>query len=107
MKRIFRPGRGGWQAAAGPPARDGADRPTEARGAGVNSLTLMRSGAACRYSSAMDSRVSRVLDAVLEAVGDAGGYQDMLDRICRAMVAAVPCDRATIYTYSRHTRRFP
>jgi signal transduction histidine kinase len=54
----------------------------------------------------MDSCVSRVLDAVFGAVGDAGGYQDVLVRICRAMVEAVPCDRATIYTYSRRTRRF-
>ena len=56
--------------------------------------------------SAMD-QVSRVLDAVLEAVGDASGYQDVLVKICRAMVGALPCDRTTVYTYSRSTRRFP
>jgi signal transduction histidine kinase len=54
----------------------------------------------------MDPHASRVLGAVLKAVGDAAGYPDVLARICRAVVAAVPCDRATIYTYSRRTRSY-
>jgi signal transduction histidine kinase len=54
----------------------------------------------------MEPQVSRVLGAVLDAVGDAAGYPDVLVRICRAIVEAVPCDRATIYTYSHRWRRF-
>lgn len=49
----------------------------------------------------MDAATSRVLGAVLAAVGDAGGYSDVLVRICGAVREALPCDRATIYTYSR------
>ena len=51
----------------------------------------------------MDPHASRVLGAVLEAVGDAAGYPDVLFRICRAVVESLPCDRAAIYTYSRQT----
>src|SRR5262245_17460108 len=54
----------------------------------------------------MDLHASRVLGAVLKAVGDAAGYPDVLARICRALVTVVPCDRATIYTYSRRSRSY-
>jgi signal transduction histidine kinase len=54
----------------------------------------------------MDPHVSRVLGAVLDAVGDATGYPDVLFRICRAIAETVPCDRATIYTYSDRWRTF-
>jgi signal transduction histidine kinase len=54
----------------------------------------------------MDPHASRVLGAVLEAVGDAAGYPDVLHRICVALSAAVPCDRVTIYTASRRTRSY-
>lgn len=54
----------------------------------------------------MEPHVSRVLGAVLDAVGDATGYPDVLFRICRAITETVPCDRATIYTYSRRRRTF-
>src|SRR5215813_8822197 len=56
--------------------------------------------------SGMDPHASRVLGAVLEAVGDAAGYPDVLHRICIALTAAVPCDRVTIYTASRRTRTY-
>ena len=54
----------------------------------------------------MDPHASRVLGAVLEAVGDAAGYPDVLQRICVALASAVPCDRVTIYTASRRTRSY-
>jgi signal transduction histidine kinase len=54
----------------------------------------------------MDPHASRVLGAVLEAVGDAAGYPDVLHRICVALSSAVPCDRVTIYTASRRTRSY-
>lgn len=44
----------------------------------------------------MDAATSRVLGAVLAAVGDAAGYSDVLVRICGAVREALPCDRATI-----------
>jgi signal transduction histidine kinase len=54
----------------------------------------------------MDPHASRVLGAVLDAVGDAAGYPDVLQRICVALSSAVPCDRVTIYTASRRTRSY-
>lgn len=54
----------------------------------------------------MDPHASRVLGAVLEAVGDAAGYPDVLHRICVALSGSVPCERVTIYTASRRTRSY-
>jgi len=54
----------------------------------------------------MEPHASRVLGAVLDAVGDAAGYPDVLFRICRALVEAVPCEQTTIYAYSRRTRTY-
>src|SRR5262249_46021564 len=48
----------------------------------------------------------RVLSAVLTAMRDAGEYPDVLGRICAALTETVPCDRATIYVYSRRRRAF-
>jgi K+-sensing histidine kinase KdpD len=54
----------------------------------------------------MDPQVAGVLGAVLEAVGDASGYPDVLSRICQALVDAVPCERVTIYTWSNRHRTY-
>jgi signal transduction histidine kinase len=54
----------------------------------------------------MDPHASRVLGAVLDAVGDATGYPDVLFRICRAVADAVPCDRATVYAWSRRAKTY-
>jgi signal transduction histidine kinase len=54
----------------------------------------------------MDPQASRVLGAVVEAVGDASGFPAVLARICEAVVGALPCDRATIYSWSRRARAF-
>ncbi len=45
-----------------------------------------------------DEHAARVLWAVLGAVGDGGSYTDILYRLCRVLVDALPCDRATVYT---------
>src|SRR5689334_250233 len=58
------------------------------------------------FGAGMDPHASRVLGAVLEAVGDAAGYTDALHRICVALSASVPCERVTIYTASRRTRSY-
>jgi signal transduction histidine kinase len=54
----------------------------------------------------MEPQASRVLGAVVEAVGDASGFPDVLARICAAVVATLPCERATIYAWSRRARAF-
>lgn len=54
----------------------------------------------------MEPQASRVLGAVVEAVGDASGFPDVLARICAAVARALPCDRATIYAWSRRARAF-
>jgi len=47
-----------------------------------------------------------VLGAVVEAIGDAQGYDAVLRRICRAVVEALPCDQATVYTWSKRRREY-
>ena len=54
----------------------------------------------------MEPQVSRVLGAVVEAVGDASGFSAVLSRICAAVVGTLPCERATIYAWSRRARAF-
>jgi signal transduction histidine kinase len=49
---------------------------------------------------------ARVLEAVVEAVGDGSGFPAVLARICRAVGEALPCERATIYAWSRRARAF-
>jgi signal transduction histidine kinase len=48
----------------------------------------------------------RVLEGVLAAVREASGYPDVLFRICRAVTRTVPCDRATVYVWSRRRQAF-
>jgi signal transduction histidine kinase len=45
-----------------------------------------------------------VLLAVLGAVRDSAGYPDVLGRICQALTATIPCDRATVYVWSARRR---
>ena len=47
-----------------------------------------------------------MLGAVLSAVRHAAGYPDVLTRICQGLTTSVPCDRATIYVWSRRRRAF-
>ncbi len=47
-----------------------------------------------------------ILSAVLAAVREASGYPDVLARICQALTRTVPCDRATVYVWSRRRRQF-
>jgi signal transduction histidine kinase len=54
----------------------------------------------------MDPRASRVLEAIVEAIGDAQGYDAVLRRICRAVVEALPCDQATVYTWSKRRQEY-
>jgi signal transduction histidine kinase len=54
----------------------------------------------------MDAHASRVLGAVLDAVGDASGYPDVLSRICGAVADALPCDRVTLYAWSPRARTY-
>jgi signal transduction histidine kinase len=54
----------------------------------------------------MEPQASRVLGAVVEAVGDGSGFPAVLTRICGAVARALPCERATIYTWSRRARAF-
>ena len=54
----------------------------------------------------MDQRASRMLGAVVEAIGDASGYDAVLRRICRAVAESLPCSRATLYTWSKRRREF-
>ena len=54
----------------------------------------------------MEPQPSNVLAAVVEAVGDASGFPALLSRICAAVVGSLPCQRATIYGWSRRARRF-
>ena len=51
-------------------------------------------------------RLLSVLSAVLEAVRDGSAQGDALVRICNALTATVPCDRATVYVWSRRRRQF-
>lgn len=46
------------------------------------------------------------LGRILEAVREATGYPEVLDRIARAIVASVGCDRTTVYIHSRRRRQF-
>ncbi|HYR96911.1 MAG TPA: GAF domain-containing protein, partial [Candidatus Binatus sp.] len=52
------------------------------------------------------SQLLGVLSAVLTAMRDSGGYPDVLTRICRALVETVPCDRSTVYVWSRRRKAF-
>src|SRR5262245_3963199 len=54
----------------------------------------------------MEPQASSVLAAVVEAVGDASGFPALLSRICAAVVGSLPCQRATIYSWSRRARLF-
>jgi signal transduction histidine kinase len=47
-----------------------------------------------------------VLEAVVEAIGDAQGYDAVLRRMCRAVVEALPCDQATVYTWSKRRQEY-
>src|SRR5579864_2436313 len=51
-------------------------------------------------------RLLRVLSAVLDAVRDTSAYPDLLVRICEALTRTVPCDRATVYVWSRRRSQF-
>src|SRR5438477_6593358 len=72
----------------------------------------MLGAAPCRYSRGGPmGRTSRrrllsVLSAVLDAVRDGSAQGDALVRICSALTATVPCDRATVYVWSRRRRQF-
>ncbi|HWP64948.1 MAG TPA: GAF domain-containing sensor histidine kinase [Candidatus Limnocylindria bacterium] len=54
----------------------------------------------------MDAQTSSVLAAVVQAVADASGFAAVLSRICAAVVGSLPCERATIYAWSRRARAF-
>jgi signal transduction histidine kinase len=47
-----------------------------------------------------------VLWAVLAAVRRASGYPEVLSHICEALTQTVPCDRATVYVWSRRRRLY-
>src|SRR5579862_4878201 len=51
-------------------------------------------------------RLLSVLSAVLDAVRDGSVHGDALVRICKALTATVPCDRASVYVWSRRRRQF-
>ncbi|HJQ82652.1 MAG TPA: ATP-binding protein [Candidatus Binatia bacterium] len=47
-----------------------------------------------------------VLSAVLAAVRASTVYPDVLARICEALTRSVPCDRATVYAWSRRRKLY-
>jgi signal transduction histidine kinase len=52
------------------------------------------------------ARLLEVLMAVLTAVRQASGHREVLFHICEALARTIPCDRATVYVWSRRRKLY-